>query len=149
LIPKRSRPFCQKNYKAKLPIHNKCSTNCKIKYHSKYKKLSRKFKNKDKGKTVFSLLSKDNSRPEVNLSTKFNPNLKSPKRKKLLSKKNGLRIASKPENSNNNLLKAANNKFSRAISSLGSKSLNKSKLKMTQDLKNTNNNFPKSKGSLC
>jgi hypothetical protein len=123
--------------------------NSKIKYHSKYKKLSRKFKNKDKGKTVFSLLSKDHSRPEVNLSTKFNPNLKSPKRKKLLSKKNGLRIASKPENSNNNLLKAANNKFSRTISSLDSKSLNKSKPKMTQDLKNTKNNFPKSKESLC
>ncbi len=76
-----------------------------------------KSKNKDKGKTAFSLLNKDNSRPEANLNTKFNPNSKSRKRKKPLTKKNGSRIASKPGNSKNNFLKTAKNKFPKTSSS--------------------------------
>jgi hypothetical protein len=117
LIPRRSRAFCPKNYKAKLPIHNKCSTNYKIKYHSKLEKLNMKSISKDKGKTAFSLLSKDNSRPEANLNTKFNPNSKIRKRKKPPTKKNGSKIALKPGKSKKNFLKTAKNKFPKTSSS--------------------------------
>lgn len=144
----KSKPSSQKSYKIKPPIHNICFRNWKTKYFTKSKKPNSKFKDKynDKTKSIWS--SKDNWKPEAYWRIKFNPNYKSQKIKKTISKKNGLKIESTKENSKINFFRKENKEFLKISLRKDSKGSSKSKPKMIQSFKRLSNKLQRSKERL-